>query len=83
MLQYQNLNFNVYSNIVDTPDYAKPFRNIMIQNFRKNKEYFQKYIEDNKFLHNTTDIIRYDSQKVTYDFDQLKQKYQKLIKECE
>ena len=83
MLQYQNLNFNVYSNIVDTPEYAKPFRNIMIHNFRKNKEYYKKYIDDNKLLHNKTDIIRYDSQKVTYDFDQLEQKYQKLITICE
>ena len=82
MLQYENLNFNVYSNIVNTPDYAKPFLNIMKENFLANQEYFKKYIEDNKYLHNKTENIRYDSQIVTYNFENLKKKYDEIIFNC-
>ena len=82
MLQYENLNFNVYSNIVKTPDYAKPFINIMKENFLKNQEYFQKYIDDNKYLHKKTENIRYDSQIVTYDFEQLEKKYEEILINC-
>ena len=82
MLQYENLNFNIYSNIVKPPDYAKPFINIMKENFLANQEYFKKYIEENKYLHNKTENIRYDSQMVTYNFEKLEKKYEEIIINC-
>jgi len=83
MLYYQNLNFNVYSNIVQTPIYAKPFKQLMKENFIKNKDYFQKYIDDNKYLHNKSENIRYDSQVITYNFEQLEKKFKEIITICE
>jgi len=80
MIYYQNLNFNVYHNIVETPDYAKPFLPVMKDNFRKNKEYFKKYIDENKHLHGTTDTIQYDRQTVSYDFVTLEKKYLEICK---
>jgi len=82
ILEYENLNFNIYSNIVHTPDYAKPFLNIMKENFVKNKEYFEKYIKDNMHMHRKTDSIRYDSQSVTYDFITLEKKYYEILSTC-
>jgi ubiquitin-protein ligase len=83
MLYYQNLNFNVYSNIVQTPKYAEPFKQLMKENFLKNKDYFQKYIDDNKYLHNKLENIRYDSQVITYNFEQLEKKFKEIITICE
>jgi len=83
MLYYQNLNFNVYSNIVQTPDYAKPFKQIMKENFIKNKDYFKKYIDENKHLHGKTESIRYDNQCVTYNFTELEKKYNEIVTICE
>ena len=82
MITYQNLNFNVYHNIVNTPEYAKPFKQIMIENFLVNIEYFKKYIEENKHLHGKTEYIAYASQRVTYDFEQLEKKLQEIISIC-
>jgi len=82
MLYYQNLNFNIYFNIVHTPDYAKPFKKIMTENFILNKDYFRKYIDDNKHYHGKTENIRYDSQSVTYDFETLEKKFQEIILSC-
>ena len=79
MICYQNLNFNVYSNLINTPKYAEPFKQIMIENFIKNIDYFRKYIDENKHYHGKTEIIRYDSQSVTYDFEKLEKKFQELI----
>jgi ubiquitin-protein ligase len=83
MICYQNLNFNVYSNIVHTPEYAIPFKKIMIDNFNKNKDYFKKYIDDNKNYHGKTENIRYDSQSVTYDFETLEKKFNEIILACQ
>jgi hypothetical protein len=83
MLYYQNLNFNVYSNIVQTPKYAEPFKQLMKENFLKNKDYFQKYIDDNKYLHNKLENIRYDSQVIIYNFEQLEKKFKEIITICE
>jgi len=80
MLYYQNLNFNVYSNIIQTPKYAEPFKQIMVENFIKNKDYFQKYIDENKYLHGKTESIRYDSQTVKYDFETLSKKFNDIVK---
>jgi len=73
----------VVKNIVNTPDYAKPFLKIMKANFIKNKVYFRKYIDDNKKFHGVTEKISYDAQTVTYDFVQLEQKYEEICKLCE
>jgi ubiquitin-protein ligase len=83
MLYYQNLNFNVYSNIVQTPKYAEPFKKIMKENFLKNKDYFKKYIDENKIYHGKTEIIRYDNQSVTYNFDELEKKFSEVVMICE
>lgn len=83
MITYQNLNFNVYSNIINTPDYAKPFRTLMIENFQKNQDYFRKYIDENKHLHGKSESIRYDNQSVTYDFTKLELKFQEIILACQ
>lgn len=80
---YQNLNFNVYSNIVQTPKYAEPFKKIMIENFNKNKDYFKKYLDDNKHYHGKSENIRYDNQHVTYDFESLEKKFQEIILVCQ
>ena len=80
MLYYQNLNFNVYSNLIETPKYAMPFKQIMIDNFKFNKDYFQKYIDENKYLHGKTESIRYDSQTVKYDFETLSKKFNDIVK---
>ena len=80
MITYQNLNFNIYSNIVETPNYAIPFKQIMKENFLKNKDYFKKYIDENKYYHQKSESIRYDSQYITYDFETLQQKYNEIIK---
>jgi ubiquitin-protein ligase len=80
MLYYQNLNFNVYTNLMETPKYALPFKQIMIDNFKSNKDYFQKYLDENKYLHGKTESIRYDSQNVTYNFETLSKKFSDLIK---
>ena len=82
MICYQNLNFNVYSNIVKTQEYAEPFKKIMIDNFLKNKDYFRKYIDDNKEFHGKSESIRYDNQSVTYDFETLEKKFQEIILIC-
>jgi len=82
MLMYENLNFNVYFNIVHTPDYAMPFKQIMIENFKVNQEYFKKYIDDNKYLHGKTEHISYDNQKVTYNFELLQKKYDEIVQIC-
>ena len=79
MLYYQNLNFNVYSNLIDTPNYALPFKQIMIDNFKSNQEYFQKYIDTNKHLHGKSEAIRYDSQSVTYDFEKLQKRFDEIL----
>jgi ubiquitin-protein ligase len=79
MLYYQNLNFNVYYNLTVLPIYALPFKQIMIDNFNSNKEYFQKYIETNKHLHGKSDAIRYDSQSVTYDFEKLQKRFDEIL----
>jgi len=73
----------VVKNIVNTPNYAKPFLKIMKANFLKNKEYFRKYIDDNKKFHGVTEKINYDAQTVTYNFDQLEKKYEEICKICE
>lgn len=83
MIYYQNLNFNVYSNIVQTPKYAEPFKQLMKKNVLKNKDYFQKYIDDNKHFHNKSENIRYDSQTITYNFEQLEKKFKEIITICE
>jgi ubiquitin-protein ligase len=84
ILFYQNLNFNVYSNIVHTPKYAEPFKKIMIDNFNKNKDYFKKYIDDNKHYHGKTDEISYQDQgALTYDFEKLEKKFQEIILVCQ
>ena len=83
MIYYQNLNFNVYYNIVQTPEYAKPFLQIMKDNFLKNKAYFRKYIDDNKHFHGVNEKINYDVQNVTYDFETLENKFQEICKVCE
>jgi hypothetical protein len=80
MLYYQNLNFNVYTNLMETPKYALPFKQIMIDNFKFNKDYFQKYLDENKYLHGKTENIRYDSQNVTYNFETLSKKFSDIIK---
>lgn len=81
---YENLNFNVYSNIVETPPYALPFKQIMKENFLRNKDYFKKYIDDNKIIyHNKTEQISYDNQKITYNFELLEKKYNEIITICE
>ena len=80
MLYYQNLNFNVYTNLMETPKYALPFKQIMIDNFKSNKDYFQKYIDENKYLHGKTESIRYDSQSVKYDFETLSNKFDGILK---
>ena len=82
MIYYQNLNFNVYHNIVETPDYAKPFLKIMKANFLKNKDYFRKYIDDNKQFHGVKEQIQYDRQSVTYDFIGLEKKYEEICEKC-
>jgi ubiquitin-protein ligase len=82
MITYQNLNFNIYSNIVNTPTYAKPFLQIMKDNFCTNKEYFQKYIDDNKHYHLKSESIRYDNQTIVYDFESLQKKYNEIIVGC-
>jgi len=82
MICYQNLNFNVYNGIVQTPNYAIPFLKIMKQNFIKNKDYFKKYIDDNKIFHGKTEIIRYDNQSVTYNFEELEKKYNEILTNC-
>ena len=79
MLYYQHLNFNVYYNLTVLPIYALPFKQIMIDNFNSNKEYFQKYIETNKHLHGKSDAIRYDSQSVTYDFEKLQKRFDEIL----
>ena len=79
---YQNLNFNVYNNIVQTPKYAEPFKKIMKDNFIKNKDYFRKYIDNNKIFNGKTEFIRYDSQSVTYNFDELEKKYDEILSIC-
>ena len=80
MLYYQNLNFNVYTNLMETPKYALPFKQIMIDNFKFNKDYFQKYLDENKYLHGKTESIYYDSQNVTYNFETLSKKFSDIIK---
>jgi ubiquitin-protein ligase len=80
MLYYQNLNFNVYTNLMETPKYALPFKQIMIDNFKFNKDYFQKYIDENKYLHGKIESIRYDSQSVKYDFETLSNKFDAIKK---
>jgi ubiquitin-protein ligase len=80
MLYYQNLNHNVYTNLMETPKYALPFKQIMIDNFKFNKDYFQKYIDENKYLHGKTESIRYDSQNVKYDFETLSKKFSDIVK---
>jgi len=82
MIYYQNLNFNVYHNIVKTPEYALPFKQIMIENFKKNIDYFRKYIDENKHYHGKSESIRYDNQNVTYDFVTLEKKFQEIILVC-
>ncbi len=82
MIAYQNLNFNIYFNICQTPDYAKPFLPVMKEIFMTNKDYFRKYIDENKHLHGKTESIRYDSQTVTYDFEKLEKKYEEILKAC-
>jgi len=82
MIMYQNLNFNVYSNIIQTPKYAEPFKQIMVENFIKNKDYFQKYIDENKHYHLKSESIRYDNQSIIYDFDNLQKKYNEIIMIC-
>ena len=81
MIYYQNLNFNIYNNIIQTPKYAQPFKKIMCLDFLKNKEYFQEYINKNKHLHGKQESIRYDSQTVYYDFITLQKKYDEILKE--
>ena len=83
MIQYENLNFNIYSNIVHTPDYAKQFLNIMKENFIKNKDFLQKYINDTINMHNQTDTIKYDNQKITYNYNKLQSKYSEILSICE
>lgn len=83
MIYYQNLNFNVYNNIIQTPDYAKPFKKLMVENFMINKNYFKDYINKNKHLHGTTEEISYDRQCVTYNFVNLEKKYNELVAYCE
>jgi ubiquitin-protein ligase len=82
ILTYENLNFNVYFNIVNTPDYAVPFKEIMIENFKINQDYFKRYIDDNKHLHGKTEHISYDSQKVTYNFELLEKKFNEIVEKC-
>jgi len=82
MIYYENLNFNVYHNIVKTPEYAKPFWNIMRDNFLKNKDYFRKYIDDNKHFDKFSEQINYDRQKITYDFVKLEEKYNEILAAC-
>jgi ubiquitin-protein ligase len=82
MICYQNLNFNVYSNIINTPDYAKPFKQIMIENFQINKDYFKKYIDNNKYLDGKVESIRYDNQIIKYDFNILEKKFKEIILAC-
>jgi hypothetical protein len=84
MIYYQNLNFNVYHNIVQTPEYAKPFLQVMKDNFLKNKEYFRKYIDENKEdLHGKEEHITYDNQRVKYDFETLEKKFKEICDVCE
>jgi ubiquitin-protein ligase len=82
MITYENINFNIYHNIVETPDYAKPFRQIMIENFLENLEYFKSYIQINKHLHGKTEHIQYDNQTVTYNFENLEKKFEEIVKNC-
>lgn len=82
ILTYQNLNFNVYSNIVKTPEYALPFKQIMIDNFNINKDYFKKYIDDNKHLHGKTIQIKYDDQSITYNFEILESRFNEILEVC-
>ena len=82
MLMYENLNFNVYNNIVKTPEYALPFRQLMIENFLVNQNYFKKYINDNKHLHGKSESISYASQNVTYNFELLEKKFEEIILNC-
>ena len=65
---------------METPKYALPFKQIMIDNFKFNKDYFQKYLDENKYLHGKTENIRYDSQNVTYNFETLSKKFSDIIK---
>ena len=57
-------------------------RQIMIDNFKSNQEYFQKYLDNNKYLHGKSEAIRYDSQSVTYDFEKLQKKFDEIVKIC-
>ena len=82
MITYENLNFNVYFNIVHTPEYAKPFRQIMVDNFLLNQEYFKKYIQEYKYLHGTKEYIQYDDQIITYNFELLEKKYNEILEKC-
>jgi len=83
MLTYQNLNFNIYHNIVETPTYALPFKQLMIENFVQNIEYFRNYIEKNKHLHGKTEHIQYDNQTITYNFENLEIKFKKIMEICQ
>lgn len=82
ILTYENLNFNVYHNIVHTPEYALPFKQVMVDNFLINQDYFIKYIKDNKHLHGKTEKIEYDQQHVTYNFELLEKRLDEIIFKC-
>ena len=83
MIMYENLNSNIYTNLMLTPDHAKPFMGVMVENFMKNIDYFQKYINNNYHLDGKKESISYHSCSVTYNFKKLQTKFEEMKKHCE
>jgi hypothetical protein len=54
----------------------------MKENVIKNKNFFEKYINDTIHMNNKTDSIRYDSQTVTYNYNKLQSKYEEILTIC-
>jgi len=83
IIMYQNLNFNIYHNILQTPSYAEPFKKIMCLNFLENEKYFKSYITLNKTKYDgkIEKIYFLPNYEIKYDFEILEKKLDQIIDE--
>lgn len=84
LITYQNINSNIYTNIMNTPNYALPFKTIMVENFLKNKNRIKETI--NTLLPLNGKILRSsygNNCNIVFDINQLMTKYDNMVKYCE
>ena len=74
LIWYANVKTALYENLFSMPDYALPFKDIMLQEFAKNKQAIHTRIEESQHLDGLIELCRVYSFGHQYNFAFLKEK---------